>query len=210
MLKKVIPAAIVMCIAGGYTMSTRKVAHGTCEGGVFKHPQLGITLQLPQDWCVMSDAELDSFVKQAAAQGGGVFAEAERRTALLLVATRYSPKEVAYGPNCMIMCGAEKLPWFSGVSTGEDYIAHARKFADKSVEGGGGVKLDLAAKTYSQTICDKEFDVLDSTLSRGEISIYQKNYVTIHDGNAVFFVLTYFTDADESDLKEILAGLKIE
>ena len=91
MLRKVIPALIVLCIAGGYSLSSRKVAHGTCEGGVFKHPQLGITMQLPPDWYIMSDADLDSFVKEAAAQGGGVFAEAERRTALLLVATRYSP-----------------------------------------------------------------------------------------------------------------------
>jgi len=209
--KKVIPIVIAMCVAGAYTLSTRKVAYGTYESGVFRHPHFGLTLQLPRDWYVMSDAEKDTVLDASAAQCGGMLAEAEQRTALLLVATRYPPGEMQEEPNCMLMCGAEKLPWFSGVGTGAEYLARARENFDPSkfkAPGIGGI--DLAEKTCSRTLGGLPFEVLDVSISCGFLTLTQRYYATVTAGNALFFVLTFFTDQDESDLKDILAGMKFE
>ncbi len=211
MTRKIIPVLIALCVGGGYMLSTRKVAYGTYEDGVFTHPHFGLTMQLPRDWYVMGDAEKDTALAQVASFGGDGMDEAESRTALLLVATRYSPKELQDGPNCMLMCGAEKLPWFCGVDTGADYLARAREhFKPSNVKIPGMSGVELSEKTSTRSLGGRSFEVLDAQIACGDVTITQRYYATVTAGNALFFVLTFLSEEDESDLKNILAKVRFE
>lgn len=188
--------------------SKKAVSMGEMKDHTYTNDYFGITFSIPDDWKILSEEEIE---KLKEASGEIVPNEeakeqmdlAEVKTLDLVYAFKY---ELNYtdGINPNMSCVGENLG-LAGfvVKTPEDYLEQAQKLMMET-----GLPFELGEMTQ-ETIGSKEFGVLESTIDMG-IVIHQKFYVTIIDGYALIFTLTYSSDEERDELLGIIDTITFE
>jgi hypothetical protein len=183
---------------------------GEFEDGVYSNTFFNLAIAIPEDWHVL-DAETRS---QLMRQGGKLVAGNNRnlKAAIkaadldslnLLAAYEHAPgAPVTSNPGIMII--AEKIKHMPGIERGSDYHYHTKKMMRMS-----NINVAFPEEIYETSIDDVSFDVMEMQINMGQMSIIQRQYVTIMNGYALLVGLTYQDGDGLYQLEDILLTMSL-
>jgi hypothetical protein len=196
---------LIMC--GGST----KFDKGKWDGSTYKNSQFGMTIEFPKDWHIQDDETLEAVRKMSS----GVIANMSENLAdavdgskdisayLFMVLKEPYGAAVPVNPN--ILCIVEDVSVMPGLTDGSTYIYHM----NKNFGGiGGGIRFNDEIGT--KTIDDVVFHSVDGEIDFGNITIKNRYYVSIIDGYALSFILSYQSYEGLEKLESILSTLSFE
>ena len=183
---------------------------GDFQDGVYNNTFFNLAIAIPEDWHVL-DAETRNQIMR---QGGKLIAGNNRnlKAAMnaadldslnLLAAYEYAPgTPVTSNPGIMIV--AEKIKHMPGIRRGSDYHYHTKKMMRMS-----NINVSFPEEIYETSIDEVSFDVMEMQINMGQMSIMQKQYVTIMNGYALLVGLTYQDGEGLYKLEDILLTMSL-
>ena len=184
--------------------------YGKIENGVYSNNYFDFEIPIPEKWVVQDKEQ----VKQLQKEGENLIAEKDKElakkvkagdisSAILLTVFRNRIDTVGNDYNSSFVILVENLGMMSGINKGDDYLAHAKTFLQQS-----GYKSPTGF--YSETIGNKKFDGMDVSMSSKGTEIKQSYYSTIAKHFALSIIISFVTDEQERELKNILNRIKFE
>lgn len=196
------------CSNASESASNKVISVGEMNDYTYTNDYFGITFSIPQDWTILSEDEITK-LKEASGEivpnkeAKEQMDLAEQKT-LDLVYTHKYELDYTEGFNPNLSCVSENLELVGfEVKTPEAYLEQAKK---QMMETGLPFELD---EITQETVGSKQFGVLESTIDLG-IVIHQKVYVTIIDGYALVFTLSYSNVEGMDELLGIMDTITFE
>ncbi|MBI1178325.1 hypothetical protein GC207_12890 [bacterium] len=195
---------ILLC-AGCGNKASDEIDYGTVKDSVYHNEYFGLNLTLPSEWSVQ-----DQQMRQRVAEKGvkmiagddknfkAALKASEQQTVYLLMAFQHplgSP--VAYNPS--IMCLAERVRDMPGIVRGKDYLFHAKQLMES-----GQMKVQFPKDASIAKLGGVDFDVMQTLMTVGPITVKQKYYAAITKGYALVFIVSFTTGEQESVLDGIV------
>jgi hypothetical protein len=183
-----------------------KIDAGSFEGPVYSNKYLGFTLTIPSDWSIQDQQTQKQLMHQGVDIVAGdnknmqaAMRASEVRTVSLLTVFKYTRgAPVSYNPG--IVGTAELVSHLPGIRTGGDYLFHARRLLE-----AGQVKYSFPREREVQTIGGAEFHVLPAeVILSPQIVVKQELCATIRKGYAVLLILSYATEEERNELRQVL------
>lgn len=196
------------CSNASESASNKVISVGEMSDYTYTNDYFGITFSIPQDWTILSEDEITKLKEDSGEIVPNQEAKeqmdlAEQKT-LDLVYTHKYELDYTEGFNPNLSCVSENLELVGfEVTTPEAYLEQAKK---QMMETGLPFELD---EITQKTIGSKQFGVLESTIDLG-IVIHQKVYVTIIDGYALVFTLSYSNIEGMDELLGIMDTITFE
>lgn len=187
-----------------------KVTLGEMEGNKYSNDFFGLSIEKPESWVSLSQAELAE-LSQTGKEAIGEYNEkiAEKidleseRNLNLFGFWKYPLDHI--GDNANIGCAAENLTiaGFLKIKTGADYLSHTRDLIIAT-----GMPYEFG-QISSEKLGGKEFAVLPMTFTMYGVTVKQKYYARIIKGYAISIYITYSTDSELETLQGILDTIEI-
>ncbi|MFH2046882.1 MAG: hypothetical protein ABIK92_17265 [Pseudomonadota bacterium] len=199
---------IILCLVGCENNAQKAIDFGKYESGVYTNTYFKLKVKVPDSWYVMDDESRIELTRKGGKLVAGkdknlnaVLEAADLNSVNLLFASEHPPgAPVASNPSLMLI--AEKVKHVPGIVRGKDYHFHTKKML-----AGSAVEVSYPKEIYEEQIDNISFDVLEIQIIMGENTILQKQYVTIMNGYAVLFGLTYTDDDGLKKLDEIISAI---
>ncbi len=185
--------------------------YGKIENGVYSNNYFDFEIPVPEKWVVQNKEQ----VKQMQKQGEDLIAEKDKElakkiragdisTAILLTVFKNRIDTVVVNEyNSSFVILAENLGTMSGINKGDDYLAHAKTFLQQS-----GYK--FPSGFYSEKIGNKKFDGMDVSMNSKGTEVKQSYYSTISKNFALSIIISFVTDEQERELKNVLNRIKFK
>jgi hypothetical protein len=177
--------------------------YGAVAGSAYTNNYFGLRLIVPYGWSVQGQEvkELLQEKGRTAIQGDSAQANAQINDSLSNTVNLLTVFKYAVGSsvdfNASLICGAELLK-NSSVSA-DQYMASARRMLEMSNSGYSFRPLT------KETVGGEEFAVMEVKMP---LSVRQKYYAAIKKNYALFFILTYTSEEDESVLRQALRSVR--
>lgn len=205
-LSSLLIVLLLISVVSGCNKNEKEISVGTFEGNNYINEYFGFTMELPQEWHMVTDEEKEFLLNasgEVISENNEDLAEqidlSKEKIIYLVWAYKY-PLTYTDGYNPSFLCMGENLGLFNGtiIKTGEDYIEATKKTLDQT-----GLEYQYDEIT-TEKIGDKNFDVMEMSLDYQGIKIYQKYYVTIINKYALVYILSYTTEEQKEELTNIL------
>jgi len=192
-------------LASGCHKTSKVIDFGSFKNGTYTNDFFNLTVYIPESWYVLDDESRIEFMRQGNKLIAGkdenlnaVLEAVELQNLNLLTASEYPPgAPVSSNSNLVLM--AEKVKHLPGIVRGRDYHFHTKKLLQSSA-----VQMEYPNEIYEQIIDGVAFDVLDIEIKIGNQMIRQKQYVTIMNGYALAFGMTYLDAEGLKKLEDII------
>jgi hypothetical protein len=205
----IVAIGICLLLLGCDSKASNEVGYGTIENGVYENKYFNMTVKLPAEWVVQSQAAQQEMKEVGASLLAGeddnlknVIKEAQKNTISLFTLFKYEQgTPVPFNPSLISL--AEGVSGFPGIKNGTDYHFHARKLLES-----GQLKYDFPNEIYAKDVSGVTFDVMQAQTAVGGTIIYQEYYAAKKMDYVLLFVLTYSSDTERDELNEIMSGAK--
>ena len=186
--------------------------YGKVENNQYANDFFGCTLDLPSDWAVQSREQMEKLQEMGKEMIAGDDKKLKRelkasdiRTANLLAVFKYElGTTVEFNPNISIV--AENVKFSPGIKTGKDYLNRSRKLLKQSQ-----FKYDSISTNFDRVdFSGKVFSSMFTSVSYKGMSISQEYFSTLINGFSFNVVISYTTDKQKKELKEVLQTLSFE
>lgn len=206
---------IIVLLLSLFTMmtgcsDTKEVSLGSFEGDRYTNDYFGVEITIPEEWTKL-DAEGQQIITNA---GKEAFVDdeelskqldlAEEKVLNFLMAFKY-PLEEVHNVNPGVICNAEKLSFLEGVNSGEEYLELSKNLLTRTQ-----IPYEFDKDIYSVELDGHEFYVLESSVSIGEMKIYQKYYSKLINGYAFNIIVTYSEEEGKGEIEEIVKTVKFD
>jgi len=195
----------VVLLNGCQKKAAEEISYGSFSDSVYRNDFFGLAITIPATWNVQSKAALAKLSETGSKMVSGddktlqARLDAAKERSLNLFAAFEHPQGAPVDFNSSILSAAEVVSDQPGIKRGSDYLFHARKLFET-----GQLKYDIAKGTQTETLGGVQFDVLQMTMLGQPVTINQKYYVTIKNGYALIFIVTFDSPEREQQLNEIL------
>ena len=187
------------------------IDYGEIKDGLYTNNYFKMSIQLPSDWSIQSQAEQKKLMKSGTELLSGdnqklksALKASQKQSVNMFSVFRYEQgAPVDFNPS--IISVAEKVSHMPGVKKGADYLFHVKK-----VLNAGQLKYDFSGEIYSKELSGVSFDVMPSVISMAGMTIKQEYYAAIMNDYALGFILSYTTDADGKALNNIINTLEFK
>jgi|ERR1051326_7171713 hypothetical protein len=203
---------VVVCACKQSSKIPENFDYGKIENGVYSNNFFDFEIPVPEKWIVQDKEQ----VKQLQKQGEELIAEKDKElakkvkagdisTAILLTVFRNRTDSAVASDqfNSSFVILAENLGTLSGINKGDEYLTHAKTFLQQS-----GYK--FPSGFYSEKIGNKKFDGMDVSMNQKGTEVKQSYYSTIAKHFALSIIISFVTDEQERELKNILNRIKFE
>ena len=130
--------------------------------------------------------------------------EADPQKVNLFVALMYPDEtQVDFNPN--IICTAVRRRFLPGIRNARDFHSYARGLLEAS-----DLDVVFPRELWVEALDGKEFVVGYVEISTADTTVRSMSYVTIREGCLLQFVLSFTTDEQERELRNVLDSLKFE
>ncbi len=191
--------------------AAQEIDFGTVTNGLYQNKYFGLTVALPPDWSIQ---DLESRLEMMEIGGDIVIGDDQNlraavdasklTTVSLFTAFKHAlGSPVLYNPN--IVCVAERVRHMPGIREGRDYLFHTRKFLESSQ-----VQVSFPHEITTASMGGQSFDVMQTEMPLGGMTIHQKYYSTIMDGYALNFIISFTTKEEELALRNILDSIEFQ
>lgn len=184
--------------------------HGHLEGDKYVNAFFDLQLELPKDWVVQSQEQVDLIMKTGREMVAGddanlkaVVKASEVNTAQLITAFQYElGTAVDYNPGFMLI--AENLVMAPGIKNGHDYLFHARRLM-QSIQ----IQYDHLDEEFDhQVINNIDFYTLNASFSMNGMQIKQVYYATTKNGFSVVGIISFINDDQRELLLKVINSIK--
>jgi hypothetical protein len=174
--------------------------YGKTENGIYSNQYFDFKLLVPAAWHIQSKEKTSEMIKEGQKtisehnEKIGEIAKASEITTANLIAVFKNPIDSVTGEiNNSFMIIAENLGRGSGISTGKDYLEHAKQLMERS-----GMSYAFPEEIHSEKLGNKQFDVMIATLTMNGQTI-QEVYYTIIKNNFALSIITACGNAEQKD-----------
>lgn len=184
---------------------------GRFEGSVYRNDYLGLVITLPADWHIQDPESVREGVRtgEKIIAGGNenmlAAMEANQSKTLNLVSAFKFPMGAPVAYNPQFNCVAENVSHLPGIQTGGDYLFHAKRNLESSQ-----MRFSFPRDMYVETLAGVEFHVLTARLALLPTKIITNEYLaTVRKGHTLLFILSYSTDEERTELRNILGTMTL-
>lgn len=186
----------------------KEFSKGTFENGKYINKFLGFTIDIPENWYVYSEEELQKVSKAVESdesfnqKGKELIQKGKLRSSKLLMAQLYNPYTFDALVNPTFTINAERIDDLKFIKTAEDYMRLTRKTTHETVKNSvvfsDKARVELNGNLFDRHTIEKE--------------AYGYKYKTtqfceIMNGYAVLFTIIYANDYDRKELVKSLSSL---
>ncbi len=195
-----------------YSCSSSSNTEGfNIESGKYQNSEFGFEIDVPKDWYVRSQQELDSMritMKEETIKRypkrKEIFKNTDVTIKYLLHTNKYNPSsDIFHSP--MIAIIAENIEDAPDIKKGDDYLY----YVDKMRQTTGGAEL-MESKFTLKKFSNNEFYYAKGSEDYIDFTVYQRHYVTIIDKFALGIFVRYFSEEQQKEIEEILESIKFE
>jgi hypothetical protein len=177
------------------------IVNNTYTNNFFK-----LIIPLPPSWFSLSESQIkmiteinnDLVAGDDKTISSGLKAYAVNNATLLYLTKHELGSDVLVNPSFVLLI--ENLHASPGVKTGKDYLAHAKRFMEFSNLN----YVFLSADFQDVVISNRVFHFADISLNFFGTEFFQTMYVTVINGFALTFALTYSNLLEKFELENIL------
>ena len=186
--------------------------YGEVVDNTYSNAYFGMTMDIPEDYYVQSQAELEDMAKQGGKLlGDDIITKAklkavEINSANLLSVFKADPKTNVASFNSNLVMVAENTASAIGISSGKDYLEASKKVLEQT-------QLDYTFDddaTGTENFGGQEFDYMDAVLSYSGVKIKQRYYSTIINGFSLNFITSNEEGNQDQKLNEILESINFD
>ncbi|HEY2720422.1 MAG TPA: hypothetical protein VGI82_01770 [Chitinophagaceae bacterium] len=178
--------------------------YGKIKNGLYTNDYFDFEMPVPSSWNVQNKQQVDELQKQGEDLISGNNNElkakvkaASVQTANLLTAFKYKPQTIpGFNPSFIIV--AENLG-NSGVKDATIYLDHAKNIMKQS-----SVLYQFDPDYHSDQVGNKDFSRMDVSLSANGDVVRQSYYCRIEKNFAFSLIISYDSDVQKTELKEII------
>jgi hypothetical protein len=194
--------------------SDKKIDLGKSEGNVYKNEYFNMTINIPDKWIVATDDEKNALIQK----GKQVIASDDKnkqkqvdysleKTVYLLV-TSEKGLSVNDTSNPSFMALAEKLSLMQGVviSDGKGYLEQVKK----GLQGVTQIPYKFDKEIYTVKAGNKDFYVLETTVSNGSVKLVQKYYAAKIGDYVLSFIGTSYDDDQAKKLDTVIKSISFK
>lgn len=178
---------------------------GTITDSIYQNRYFGFTLALPDGWFVQNRAgleeiqELGKDVLSGDDENLKSFFEAGEQNSVNLLGIHQHPPGAPVEFNPTLLCVAEKIQQFPGITKASDYLFHSKRTLQM-----GAIEVRFPKDIYTMEIGGLSFDTLDIELQFGPRTVKEKMLATLIKGYALTFIIVFDTDVHYDTLLDIL------
>lgn len=185
-----------------------EIGYGEIKEGIYSNAYFQLSIKLPGDWAIQSQAAQKALMETGADLISGddenlkkVLTVAEKQTLNMFSVFKYEQgTPVPFNPS--IMAIAENVGHMPGIKKGADYHFHVKKILEE-----GQMNYEFPGEISTHDFSGVSFDMMPASINIGTTPVYQKYYAARIKDYMVTFILTYSSDAEESELENIMSGL---
>jgi len=209
---KILTLIIGVCLllTGCDTKPANGIGFGTIEQGVYTNDYFNMSIKVPENWTVRSQAAQQELMDKGTSLISGeddnlknVLKESQKQSVNLFSFIKYEQgTPVPFNPS--INAIAERVSRMPGIKRGSDYHFHAKKLLES-----GQMNYEFPRDIYTKDISGISFDVMSAQITVNNITIYQEYYAARVNDYVLLFVLSYSSDSEIDELKSILNDLRL-
>jgi hypothetical protein len=192
-------ASFSLILLGCGKKAPDKIDFGSVAGSVYQNKYLGFMLTAPPTWSFQNqDAQREAMRKGQALVSGGdknlsALMDAAKLQTVNLFAVSKFPLGAAVTYNPALIAAAEYVGNLPGIQRGKDYLFHARQGLQATT-----MQVSFPRDMYTVELGKVSFDVMEVEIALLGKKVREKFYSTIRRGYALFFVMAFTNDDDES------------
>lgn len=210
MLKEIVLiVSVMLTVTGCNKAPEEEIEYGVIRDGVYSNSYFNMSIKVPRNWVVKSQAEqiemIDSGAELLAGDYNNFKADIKasaKQTVNLFSFSKYE-KGTSGRSNPSIYAAAENMVNSPGIKGGSDYL-----FEIKKTLVSGQVKYEFPGDIYTKAISGVSFDVMLAVIPVGNTKAKQEFYATKMNNYALYFILTYSKNTEKKQLNDILSSLK--
>lgn len=199
-----------LLLTGCDTKPSAEIGYGTIANGVYTNDYFNMSIKVPDNWIVQSQAAQQELMKTGSNLISGedknlkaILNEAEKQTVNMFLFFKFEQgTAVPFNPS--IISIAERMSHMPGVKRGSDYHFHAKKLLES-----GQLEYEFPNEIYTKVISGVSFDVMPVQITINNLTVYQEYYAARIKDYVLMFILSYSSDAEIDELNTIVSGLKI-
>ena len=188
-----------------------EITYGEIVDNVYKNAYFNMSVEIPEDWAVQSNATLRALSSQGKELIAGedknlnaILSESEKQTVNLFgFAEHELGTPVDFNAN--IMAVAERVSLAPGIKRGSDYLFHV-----KNILNAGQLEYSFSGEVSSVNLSGVTFDILQAQLKAGTLIVNQTFYAARFDEYVLGFVLSYTSDEQFKKLDSILQKVSFD
>ncbi len=185
--------------------------YGKVENNIYSNSFFNLKMTLPSDWLVQSKEQNDKLMKLGQEMIAGdnenlktAIKASEINTANLLTLFKNEVGSTTeYNPSIVLV--TENLRIAPNITSGKDYLVQAKKTLKQTQIKYNNIDDDKIKKV---TINNQELYVMSLSLDYMNLIIKQDYYSIIKNGFAINLIISYVTEEQKQELKNILNTLK--
>jgi hypothetical protein len=183
----------------------KTITMGTQDGNKYTNDYFGLELNVPEGWTIASEEEkaaLFQASQDVIEEKNKYLAKkmdlSKEQTLNLMFAFKYPLTHQGINPS--VFCMAENLGLLgkATVKSGKDYLAMVKSSMEQT-----GMPYTFG-DVITEKLDNKDFDVMEASISAGDIKVTQKYYAAIFDDYALTFIETYSNEEEASDTKSLM------
>ena len=204
-------AAALTLSLGCSEETSSKIDTGTVTSNVYHNEHFGLSVTFPDGWSVQDQETQAQLVSDGVDfLGGGdpqfkAAVETSRPRTTDLFAVFEYPLGAAVEFNPSVIGTAESLELTPGVTSGADYNFHMRRLLEASQ-----AEVVFSGDTTDVTIDGRTFSTMRFEMQVMGLTVYQKSYALVANGQALTIVLTFGSSEQEAALDAILATVEFD
>ena len=206
------------CKLNSIAKSTKNIVNkqidlGKTEGNIYKNSFFNMTVTIPKDWVIASDADRQKIIDQgkAAIAGEDKTKQAQlklselRTVYLLLISKNGLSDQSADNPNYILM--AEKLSLLQNIKKSSSYLQSVKT---QLLALKDSIPYTFNKEIYSEKVGKRDFSVLEASMDLGTTKMTQKYYTTITNGYALSFITTSTNTDGDNVLNDIIKKISLK
>ena len=196
---------VILFISPSYAQNKKEIGYGIIDDGFYKNDYFGMSIAVPSDWSVQSQAQLKEIAELGAEVIAGedpnlraILKASEKQTVNLFAFFKYEQgTPVDFNPSLMAL--AERVTNAPGIKRGSDYLFHVKKYLETSQ-----LVIDFSKENYTEQLSNISFDVMPTVMDINGFKVLQNYYAARFDDYVLSFITTY---SNEGELKELNSHL---
>lgn len=186
--------------------------YGNVENGTYSNEFFGFTMKVPSKWYLLTEDEQKELTDRGAERITERNTELKEtieaskvNTAQMISMFKYPVDSmIAFNPSVLVI--AENLSMTPQIKTSGQYLDEAQKMVDKMQMGyefpdGAYVKHDFGGE---------KFESMRASIDNLFMTVNQEYIVTIKNGFALIFIMSYSTEEEKSELYSVMKTIKFK
>lgn len=202
---------VILLLLGCESNKQVKLDAGKLNGTRYTNNYFGLQFDIPKSWKVQNLETQNKLYNEATKIAAGDDKNLKANLEASLSNSLYLFLMFKYLPgtpnklNPSFLCNTENVKLFPGIQNGKDYLLNA-----KTLMKNTQIHYNFTKDIYSVKFDKIKFYVMETVLPYGSININQKYYTTILKGQALNFIITYYTKEDLAEVNKILMSIKFK